>query len=222
MATAKKNTKHTAPDDDQIIARYMEDVLTGDGRPNVYGFCKKNGFEETDFYTFFASLEDVREKIWVKFFENAIRLMQNEAGFGEYSSRNKLLAFHFTFFEILSLNRSYVLFTLEENREGLKNLRQLRQLRRRFLDFATELVPHDERAAKMKIDRVTKPVLSEGAWVQLLFILKFWLNDHSKGFEKTDILIEKSVNTALALIDTKPLENLFDLGKFLFNEVRTR
>jgi hypothetical protein len=44
------------------------------------------------------------------------------------------------------------------------------------------------------------------------------LDDTSKGFEKTDILIEKSVNTVVDLADTKPLESLFDLGKFLWKE----
>jgi hypothetical protein len=69
-----------------------------------------------------------------------------------------------------------------------------------------------------KLSRVTEPVFSEGAWIQFLFILKFWMDDSSKGFEKTDVLIEKSVNTVVDLLDTKPLESLFDLGKFLWKE----
>lgn len=69
-----------------------------------------------------------------------------------------------------------------------------------------------------KLSRVTEPVFSEGAWIQFLFILKFWMDDSSKGFEKTDVLIEKSVNTVVDLLDTKPLESLLDLGKFLWKE----
>ena len=44
------------------------------------------------------------------------------------------------------------------------------------------------------------------------------MDDNSKAFEKTDIIIEKSVNTVVDLLDTKPLENLLDLGKFLWKE----
>ena len=44
------------------------------------------------------------------------------------------------------------------------------------------------------------------------------MDDTSKSFEKTDIVIEKSVNTVVDLLNTKPLESLFDLGKFLWNE----
>jgi hypothetical protein len=32
------------------------------------------------------------------------------------------------------------------------------------------------------------------SWIQLLLTLKFWLDDVSPKFEKTDIYIEKSVN----------------------------
>ena len=69
-----------------------------------------------------------------------------------------------------------------------------------------------------RINKVTEPVFSEGAWIQFLFLLKFWIDDTSKSFEKTDVLIEKSVNTVVDLLDTKQLENLFDLGKFLWKE----
>jgi hypothetical protein len=69
-----------------------------------------------------------------------------------------------------------------------------------------------------KISKITKPVFAEGAWIQFLFLLKFWMDDTSVGFEKTDVLIEKSVNTVVDLLDTKPLESLFDLGKFLWKE----
>ena len=61
-------------------------------------------------------------------------------------------------------------------------------------------------------------IFSEAAWVQLLFTIKFWMEDSSPGFEKTDILIEKSINTVFEVFNNTPLEQVFDLGKFLFKE----
>ena len=37
----------------------------------------------------------------------------------------------------------------------------------------------------------SKPVFAEGGWIQFLFILKFWLDDTSKGFETTVKMGEK-------------------------------
>ena len=224
MATTKKsNTKKDIVDENQIIAFYMNDVLENNHNiKNVYVFCKNNNIEETDFYSFFGSLEAVKQSIWVKFLDTAIANIEKEASYYDYSNKNKLLALYFTLFEILTLNRSYVIFTLDENKEGLKNMKQFKHLRNRFKSFVVDIMETSTSEIDNKVAKVTKPVFSEGAWIQFLFILKFWVDDNSKGFEKTDIIIEKSVNTVVDLLDTKPLESLFDLGKFLWKESKMR
>jgi hypothetical protein len=220
METTKKLTiKKKSIADDAIITKYMDYVLENNEEPkNVYLFCKLNKIEETDFYTFFSSLDALRQEIWVKFFENALVTIKKEEAFENYSDKNKLLTLYFTLFELLTLNRSFVLFTLKENKEGLKNLKSLKLFRNHFKDFIATIIDTNTSMVSDKISKVTKPVFAEGAWIQFLFLLKFWMDDTSKGFEKTDVLIEKSVNTVVDLLDTKPLESLFDLGKFLWKE----
>lgn len=222
METVKKTTaKKKLIDDNVIISSYMNSVLQNNEEPkSVFLFCKENKIDETEFYTFYGSLDAVKQDIWVKFFENATATIQKEEAFSTYSNKNKLLTLYFTMFEILTLNRSYVLFSLKDNEKGLQNLKNLKQFRNHFKDFIVTIIESDGKMISEKITKVTKPVFSEGAWIQFLFLLKFWINDTSKGFEKTDILIEKSVNTVVDLLDTKPLESLLDLGKFLWKENR--
>ncbi|WP_395062032.1 TetR family transcriptional regulator C-terminal domain-containing protein [Flavobacterium sp.] len=219
METAKKTTaKKKLIDDNAIISKYMDFVLEkGEEPKNVFSFCKEHKIEETDFYTFFGSIDALKQEIWVKFFENALATIQKEEAFESYSDKNKLLTLYFTLFELLTLNRSYVVFTLKENKEGLKNLKSLKLFRNHFKEFIVSILDNSVESND-KILKITKPVFSEGAWIQFLFLLKFWIDDTSKGFEKTDVLIEKSVNTVVDLLDTKPLESLFDLGKFLWKE----
>jgi hypothetical protein len=52
--------------------------------------------------------------------------------------------------------------------------------------------------------------------LNFLFVLTFWLNDNSKGFEKTDESIERSVNLAFDLMGKSALDAALDFGKFLF------
>jgi len=203
--------------DDKIIELYMNDVLSHNAEPsNVYIFCKRNNIEETQFYQFFNSLTAIRQEIWIKFFENAETIMSQSPDYHGYADKDKLLTLYFTIFEILNLNRTYVAWSLRDNKQGLKNLADLRLFRNRFKDFVGHLLKNQNPDKFRKVRDITEPVLSEGAWVQFLFILKYWLDDMSKGFEKTDIVIEKSVNTVVSLVDVKPLENLIDLGKFLW------
>ena len=219
MTTAKKKNIDALPlDENQIITLYMQDFLDHEMEPkNVYSFCKRIGLSDTEFYQFFGSLESLKHEVWVKFFENAVLTIAEEQAYASYTPKNKLLTLYFTLFEILTLNRSYVLATLKENNEGLKNLAQLKKMRHLFKDFVVNIIQSDN-LDNSKFKNATEPIYSEGAWIQFMLILKFWIEDNSKGFEKTDIIIEKSVNTVVDLLDTKPLHNIIDLGKFLWKE----
>ena len=220
MATGKKIIPdNRIIDDNYIISLYMNDVLEDNhNTKNVYIFCKKNSIEESDFYSFFGSLEAVKQSIWTKFLENAISTLEKDENYASYPNKNKLLSLYFTLFEILTLNRSYVIFSLMENKEGMKNLKDFKHFRLHFKNFIKDIMDTSTSENSSRVSRITRPVFSEGAWIQFFFILKFWMDDTSKSFEKTDIIIEKSVNTVVDLLDTKPLENLFDLGKFLWKE----
>ncbi|PKW20192.1 TetR family transcriptional regulator C-terminal domain-containing protein [Flavobacterium lindanitolerans] len=220
MATAKNSkSKKQLIDDDKLIEMYMNTVLEKNEAPkNVYLFCKENTVEEADFYSFFNSLDALKETIWVKFFENTINTLHKDTNYAGYENRNKLLSLYFTFFEILTLNRTYVYYALKDNKEWLRNLKQLTSLRNHFKDYIVDILKSAETEKDSKIKKVTTPLFSEGAWLQFLFILKFWLDDRSKGFEKTDVMIEKAVKATFDILDTTPLESLFDLGKFIWKE----
>jgi hypothetical protein len=106
---------------------------------------------------------------------------------------------------------------LEENKEGMQNLSQLKQIRRTFKEFVRNNIATEELRSGT-LSRITKPAYTEGSWIQFILILKYWMADNSRGFERTDIIIEKSVNTVVDLLDSKPLENIIDLGKFLLSD----
>lgn len=219
MATAAKKSKKLPVTDDIIIEKFMNDVLQENQEPkNVYVFCQKHNIEESEFYSFFGSLDSLKQSIWLKFFENTTQTIIQDSKFSEYSNKNKLLTLYFTFFEVLTLNRTYILFYFKDKKEGLSNLSNLKSLRTEFKKFIEENCSRKENIISEKFTKVTQSAYAEGAWMQFLFLLKFWLDDTSKGFEKTDVLIEKSVNTVMDLMETKHLENIVDLGKFLWKE----
>ena len=219
MAVKKTKTKKKKIDDNAIVSLYMDSVLSHNAEPkNVYVFCKDNEIEESDFYGFYGSIDALKEDIWIKLYENTASNLTKDENFSSYSNINKLLSLYFTMFEILTLNRSYIYFSLKENKNGLKNLKQLKGLRTHFKSFINQIIDENEETKNETIQKITKPLYAEGAWIQFLFLLKFWLDDTSKGFEKTDIMIEKSVKAALDVLDTTPLESVIDLGKFIWKE----
>ena len=219
---AKTKTKKKL-DQHKLISLYMDYVLTHEKYPkSVYKFAKDHDFEEQDFYQFFGSFEALRNGIWTAFFENTTSLMHKNEEVSQYGSREKMLTFFFTFFEIFSANRSYVLMALAEHEDMMKNMNQLKGLRKNIKSFAKELIEDDNDDKKFNFLKNSESVFSEGAWIQFLFLLKFWKDDTSPNFEKTDVAIEKSVNTIFDVFDNTPLEKVFDFGKFLYKEQMNR
>ncbi|MEL6916867.1 MAG: TetR family transcriptional regulator C-terminal domain-containing protein, partial [Bacteroidota bacterium] len=97
-------------------------------------------------------------------------------------------------------------------------MEQLRGLRSHFKTFSSELIVDANAEKTLKITKHNPRLFSEGAWLQLLFLLKFWMDDSSAAFEKTDLAIEKSVKTIFDIFDNTPLESILDFGKFLYKE----
>lgn len=203
---------------EKIISLYMEYVLENERLPGtVYRFCKDNNFTEDQFYEFFGSFKGLRKEIWNLFYENTVSLIEKSLEYESFSNREKLLTFYFTFFELLTANRSYVLFALSD--QDMRNrIEQLTGLRKRIKDYTTGLIREANEEKKIKVLKQPETVFSEASWVQFMFILKFWLDDNSPKFESTDVVIEKSVNTVFDVFDNSPLERVVDLGKFLWKE----
>jgi len=205
-----------------ILSAYTQHALEHESFPtSVYKFCKENTIEEAEFYNFFASLDSVKHAIWQAFYDNAAALLAKNKNFDSMSRKDRLLTFFYTFFEVLLLNRSYVLFALHENAQPMKNLGQMKQLRTSVKAFATELI-EEGNEDKTRFAQNPTELFSEATWGQLLLLMKFWMNDSSPSFEKTDALIEKSVTVAFEVFDNTRLDTLLDLGKFLWKETSAK
>jgi hypothetical protein len=202
-----------------ITSFYMDYVLEHGKKPKtVYQLSKAFNFEESKFYEFFGNIEAVENYVFNLFFENTLTVLHKSEDYKRFDARNQLLSFYFTFFENLTANRSYVSFVLKDYAQGLKTLKQLQGLRTHFMTYVKNLDVALVDIKNDKVEAVQMKAIAEGAWMQLLLTLKFWLDDGSASFEKTDIFIEKAVNTSFDLLDITSFKSVIDLGKFLLKE----
>ena len=202
-----------------IISFYMDYVIENNENPkSVYAFAKANNFEESKFYMHFGSFEAIEKQVFNTFFNNTITVLGKSKEYQSYDSRNKLLSFYFTFFENLTANRSYVIYVLHQHKNNLKGLSLLSGLKKSFTNYIESLDIEMITINQEQIDKIQTRALQETAWLQLLLTLKFWMDDTSASFEKTDIFIEKSVNTSFDVLNVAPLKSMIDFGKFIFKE----
>ncbi|WP_411768535.1 TetR family transcriptional regulator C-terminal domain-containing protein [Winogradskyella sp. A3E31] len=204
---------------ENIIAHYMDYVLTHNNKPNsVYAFAKEHKFNEQEFYAFYGSFVALEQDIFKAFFDNTLAALNKSDDYAHFDARNKLLSFYYTFFENLTANRSYVVHVLHANKNQLKTLQLFKKLKKSFSAYIESLDIQTLELKQEQLEKIQQRGLKESAWFQLLVTMRFWLDDTSPSFEKTDIFIEKSVKASFDLIDTTPLKSIIDLGKFLFKE----
>lgn len=204
---------------EDLINSFMDHVLEYDEQPrSVFAFAKANNINESEFYKYFGSFDALEQQIFEAFFSNTIKVLDKSTDYQSFDARNKLLSFYFTFFENLTANRSYVVSALKDYKNALKTLNKLKGLRSHFVKYVGDLEIEMIEIKQDKLDKIQHKSLQESAWIQLLVTLKFWLDDTSASFEKTDIFIEKSINASFDLIDVKPIKSVIDFGKFLFKE----
>lgn len=206
--------------EDKIFELYGDYLLNHGERPkNIYRFAKDNEFEEKDFYDYFSSFEQIEKSMLVNLFDKSIELASEINNSDEITSKEKLLNVYFIFFENMTMNRSLVLMILGNDKLHLAKIsNQLKETHRQFvktLDFNDwEMI----QKAKDSLKNFHEKAREEALWMHLVSTIEFWKKDTSPSFEKTDIFIEKTIDTGFELMENEPLRKIVDLGKFLFKE----
>ena len=204
---------------DEILKAYSNFVLEKNRRPeSVYSFTKSVEIEENEFYNKFSVFEELEQEIINSFVQNAVDLTTKEQKKDSEGPKESLLTFYFTLAEVLKANRSLVKFILPLEKGELMRFRSLKLGKRTFLKFVDSLQVDAMALSFIPNEKFRDKAIASGAWLQFCSIVLYWLKDDSKGFEKTDLFIEKSLRLSFDLTESRAVESFIDLGKFMFGK----
>ncbi|MEL7148397.1 MAG: TetR family transcriptional regulator C-terminal domain-containing protein [Bacteroidota bacterium] len=214
---AKQSTKANTNIREKIIDGYKEHKLMHGAQPaSVFAFAKSIKIEEGQFFEHFSSFTDLESEIWEDLINKVIEAINNDENYPEFTVREKLLSFYYTMLEVLKANRSYLLMEMEDMKPGRKDQAKLKKFKTAFLDFVQGLVIEGNDTGEIPKRPFISDQYKHGFWVQLMFLMNFWKNDISKGFENTDAAVEKSVNLSLDLTEKGAIDSMIDFAKFLY------
>jgi len=222
MAKAKPTSrKKSGFDENRIIAEFINQTLEEGKRPaSIYKFCKELDLKEDDFYAKFGSFDALESKIWERFMTETIDTLHGDSSYVGFSVREKVLAFYYTFIEVIRKERSFLLFESAEWKKLTMPPRYIARLRPAFDDWIRTLVEEGIESGEIAKRPYLERRYPEVLWYHFLFVVHFWLNDDSPGMEQTDAAIEKSVNLAFEVIGQGVLEQSVDFGKFLYQNMK--
>jgi AcrR family transcriptional regulator len=218
---------------EKIRTAYTEFVLEHGHPPvSVFQFVKQLDLPESTFYDHYASFDAIEADVWLALFQQARATVEADSVYDTYSVREKLLAYYYTWIEVLKGQRSFAVYSYgrlqgqsAQNQSGprqpaalrtrrMMNNAVVRPFKDAFNDFARDLLAEGRESKEVEPRPFLSDRYADALWLQVVTVLDFWVRDTSKGFEKTDTFIEKSVNTAFDLFGRSPLDSVFDLVKF--------
>jgi len=210
MATAKKNAAPTA---DLIATAYRRSyLLEGSAPKSIFAFCDAHGWNESDFYAHFTGFDQIDARFWTERIESTLERLKGSEEWSGFGAREKLLAFYFTWFEMLLDERSFAVATAPGPGRGPSA--RYAEWKERFVRFARELVAEGESNGEIERRSFIGERYPEALWMQQLFLLQFWTADRSAGFEDTDAAIEKAVNLGFDLMRKGVVESAVDAFRF--------
>ena len=201
---------------EDLQKKYIDYLLMHDKMPNsVYAFAKSLDINETDFYFHYNSFKALEAGIWGDWFKKTTDVLNNDPAYPPYTVREKLLAFYYSWLEVLKPNRSFVLTKFATVAPSEMKPPFIKSLKDHFDNYINELLLEGKDSSEVA-DRPFSGQYDKGFWMQFMFLTRFWINDDSKGYEQTDAAIEKSVNFTLDLIGKGAIDSFIDLAKFLY------
>ncbi|MGY3054403.1 AcrR family transcriptional regulator [Pedobacter sp. UYEF25] len=200
----------------QIKESYIDYVLTHDEEPkSVYAFAKKLKITESSFYDHFTSFASIEKHVWVSLTAETIAKIKEQDIWAGFSSREKLLSFFYSYLENLKGERSFIIFSLKKNVSKFSTPASLSGTKPIFERFAEDVLTEGLETGELADRKFFAKRYKDALWIQFIFILNFWINDSSEGFEKTDEAIEKGINVTFDLFQRSPIDSLLEYGKFL-------
>lgn len=222
MATTKKKStvKKKSLSKKQLMDKYGDMLLSTGERPaNVHTFMKEIKFKEQDFYNYFSGFDALEAEYLVYFFNHSVKLLKKIDDYEQIAPKEKLLNLYYIFFENLTMNRSLILTILDTDFNSRRKI--FKPLRNQYSDYIQSLhignlgisdkLPEGLRNQKEKSKK-------QAFWAHFLSVIKFWKTDQSAGFEKTDLYIEKTIDTGFELVQNPVMDKFIDLGKFIWQE----
>ncbi|MCS7153931.1 MAG: TetR family transcriptional regulator C-terminal domain-containing protein [Bacteroidia bacterium] len=209
MATKAKEASIEARILDLYKQLVVEDKIK---KMTVFSFCKALEISEADFYKHYASLDAIGRKIWASYADEVLAALKGSETYQNYSAREKILAYFFTFFETVVKDRSFISKTYT-------NFSLLRGYQRKFRTHMAEVIQEGVIADEIQ-SRHLENLYLDVLWGVHWGLIQFWLNDESEGFEDTEKAIETYLRIPLELMGQNILDSAYEALRFTLNRLK--
>ena len=157
--------------------------------------------------------EELQSKV-LDGFDRCLNRLASAPEFEDYSAREQMLAFYFTWVEELKPIKMLIQEADKKALPGFVPL-WLKEVETPFKAFVEDLLAAASESGEVAGRSIISDRYKDIFWLQTRFLLYQWLRDESQEEERTDALIEKTVHFCFDLLNPNLIDSGFDLLKFL-------
>jgi len=143
-------------------------------------------------------------------FSKTISVCQSDESYVQYSVREKMLAFSFTFLQNLSEDETAFAAVFQQRSLPWLRTSMLGQLKNEFILYVNQLLQEGTNSGEVQARPFIANYYQEVLWNAFLAILYFWAKDRSEHKENTDVMVEKTVHFALDLLAPNAVDSGID------------
>ncbi|HRK28601.1 MAG TPA: TetR family transcriptional regulator C-terminal domain-containing protein [Chitinophagales bacterium] len=202
----------------EITQNYINYVVKHPKKKHtLFRFATTMGIATETIQQHFTTAKAIEQQIWGIFFDQTLKQLSADANlFENYSAREKMLAFFFTLEEVMGKHREFIAATYPVSWLTFSEPECLSDFKNRFLAFTNQLITQGLDTQEIAWRAILTGRYAGLIWLEVPAIIRFWVNDQSENFEKTDSLIEKTVNFTFDAMGHTVLDSGADLLKFLW------
>jgi AcrR family transcriptional regulator len=170
-------------------------------------------------YKYFPTKEDILHGYFRANMEELIDRIRNLPDFNEYKFQEQLHLLLETHLEILEKDRAFVQIAYENvfSSNWLHAGTSSQGTKDRFFEVAEDLLTSAIEAGEIP-EPPFKKFLYELYWEYMIAVTYYWLKDESEKHQNTTQLIDRTLDLAMACLQSGLLGKAADLGHFLIRE----
>lgn len=154
---------------------------------------------------------------WKHYAETTLQNCAEDPAFGEYTAREKYLAYCFTLLEVMKPDKVDIQMQVRQIPSFLRS-GAYKDFKEAFQSFTEVLIDEGVQRGEIQARPFIAGIYPGIFWASVISVITFWINDNSENSEQTDVAVEKIVHLVFDSIAPNAFDSAFDLLQFLVKQ----
>ena len=195
----------------EICALYYDYVVEHKKHPkSLKKFLVIIDLSKDDFLVKFQNLKEVEQAVWKRALKDMLKVLKSSEEFARYSSRDRGLAFMYSWFELMSENREFFSMSRCFKSDCPSSGTELSGFKKEVKKFIAELIKLGLKRSEFQNRGIQSKMMEQYFWSLFHLNLKSWKQGSKKTCKKQDIWMDAMVEKSMVFFFDSLAPNLLD------------